>query len=355
MAQKYRQFIKKMDAGERQKASTALAINDLPSFMGAGMLGYNKSGDLRSYTQPVRLPNTPLSPSAGLFGRLNSPVGFSMRGAQSSAGKYQPPLLSSQTPTPLFPGFPSSLELSHFRAPLTKPSYPTLEDLNARHSALLSSTNSLTSPLQVIPSNLQPGSSNFLDHNRCSEPWQSSGAQSSTFALTSNNSFVIPPGFSSTSSFSAEAPLAVEPRDLQVRDGLLGNVVPTSHNNFSLRNQPWEGGFANGHNSDQQFDASFNPPSQTFDQNNFCDSDSKASIFGQLTGCSSSSFPGNEIEKLAPGETAMKPMEDNRLLGHGKALDTLVHNYDESLEDILSSLMNRVCSMFFFWYFYLWL
>lgn len=403
--------------------ATALGVNHSTYLHMASLDGF---GDLRTYTVSGRVASTALSSytPGGMFGRLNSPAGLDLRGIASSGliqpghpqnlsnsfnppGKLQQSVPASQTSN-LFQGIPTSLELNQLQQnkctahigvfnAINNPTcftFPTSfpdtrvnvgSSSNAMSSAsgnhLMLQGNPQQTLGRVASGNLGlassnpesydlgiSGSSNFLDHNRCSESWKGA-VQLSKFPsnalpisvpfdhgrLHSSNSGISssspqignnPHDFSSTS-----APLGPleEPRgDVQCEEGLFGNIVQPI--NYTQK-QRWE-----EHKQDynhylyQTYGASnslvstnrnLSPFSQSLDQSNaVCSKKVDASLIDQLNGGTSSALHSMVVEESAM-DNKMKPNE-NYSLDPPKLQDGLIQNSYGSLDDIMNSMWKRV-------------
>lgn len=415
MLQKYRAYLKRT---ETPQASIVAAMGGKDSsYMRTGAIeGY---GDLPALAGSVRMANNALSPSftqGRIFDRLNSPFGLTIRGITSTGliqpsnpqnlsnsfnapGKFQLSLPVNQRAS-LFQGIPPSLEVNQLQQSKCTTHFGDMGALNnpagfAVYAGSSSIAPNSSSNALMLPGNLQQtcsggalgiqssgrvavsdpkafdlginDSSNFLDHNHCSESWHGA-VQSSKFPSTAlpmiqppnhgqmhcNNLVSAPTSslignhcheFASTSTLPTS--LGDSRGDVQGQDGLIGNIVhPT---NFTA-NQRWEEhGKDYNHSLNQNFSATNSLLSanstmaslhQNLDQNNAASSQNfNTSITDQLNGGAPSIFRLNETGESA-ASTSTEPNRNN-LDRQAKAEDAFENNY-ESLDDIISALMKRV-------------
>ncbi|XP_062078331.1 two-component response regulator ARR12-like [Humulus lupulus] len=409
--QKYRLYLKRINTEAIQQASVlaSLRVKDSSYVHIDALDGF---GDMHTMNGSVRLANSALSSSythGGMLGRLNSPSGLTIRGI-SSNGLIQPgnsqslsnsfstlgkfhSMSVNQSPS-LFQGIPT-LELNKLQKQHTKStthigefnplnnstgfavpaSFPDLRVtpgssgivcnsssnpliLQPRHSRGVLGDQSSVRVTQLLPESFDSesrGSSNFLDHNRCSESWQVA-VQSSKFPPTAlpmsepsnhghihTNNLGIPStsaqignnprAFSSTSAFLA--PLAGT-RDGQGHGDFIGNVVQST--NYTEK-QRW-----GNHKLNQNFGAlnsmvsannTMGSLNQTLGQNSAIYSENFGrSIVDQLNGCTSSVFGNSAM--VAKTET-----NEDYLLDQSKAHDDFIQNSYESLDDIMTAMMKR--------------
>ncbi|KAK7304789.1 hypothetical protein VNO77_42677 [Canavalia gladiata] len=237
--QKYRLYLKKAN----QQASMVAALGGSDSYLRMSSIdGY---GDFCTSSGSGRISSTtlPSYASSGIFGRLNSPAGLSMRGISSSTlirpvqsqninsslstlGNIQPSMFPANQSSSLLQGIPTSIELnqskqsnctagisqlnqvdsSGFSVATTFPdsrapvngannSLPCVSNNNIMLQGNPSQTHSpgaFRNPSSVRAPSLSTesfevgmcGSSNLLDYNRCNENWQSA-AQLSKFPANS--------------------------------------------------------------------------------------------------------------------------------------------------------------------------
>lgn len=412
MLQKYRAYLKRT---ETPQASIVAAMGGKDSsYMRTGAIeGY---GDLPALAGSVRMANNALSPSftqGRIFDRLNSPFGLTIRGITSTGliqpsnpqnlsnsfnapGKFQLSLPVNQRAS-LFQGIPPSLEVNQLQQSKCTTHFGDMDALNnpadfAVYAGSSSIAPNSSSNALMLPGNLQQtcsggalgiqssgrvavsdpkafdlginDSSNFLDHNHCSESWHGA-VQSSKFPSTAlpmiqppnhgqmhcNNLVSAPTSslignhcheFASTSTLPTS--LGDSRGDVQGQDGLIGNIVhPT---NFTA-NQRWEEHGKNFSATNSLLSANSTMASlhQNLDQNNAASSQTfNTSITDQLNGGAPSIFRLNETGESA-ASTSTEPNRNN-LDRQAKAEDAFQNNY-ESLDDIISALMKRVLSFLF--------
>lgn len=430
MLQKYRLYLKRISSEAAKQAGMLDVLGGKDSSYHHHMGSLDGFGELHTFTGSGRLANTALSSytHGGMLGRLNSPVGLTMRGISSgliqpgnpqnlsktfnALGKFQPSVQANQNAS-LFQGIPTSLELNKLQPTKSMTYIGEFNTLNnaagfsvptsfpdsrvtVGSSGTVSNSSSNRLILQPNPQQthirgavgnqssvrmapLQPesfdrgmiGSSNFVDHNRSNESWQVA-VQSSKFSSTAlpmsepssncqthSNNLGIPStttqignnlhDFSSACAFSA--PLA-DSRDVQGQDGLIGNIVQTT--NYTA-NQRWDEHKKDyNHNMNQNFgvlnslvsanSSTMGSLNQSLGQNiAVCSEYSNRSIIDQLNGFTPSVFGTSEIEKSAI-DTNTGTNEDY-LLRQAKAEDAFIQNSYESLDDIMTAMMKRVCSV----------
>lgn len=230
--QKYRLYLKRISNVASQQANMVAALGGKDSSY-LRMASLDGFGDFRNLAGSGRLSSSTLSSytPGGMFGRLNSPAGLTLRGITSSGliqpsgqnltssintfGKLQPTLLPSNQSAGLFQGIPTSLELNQLQQskcttgigdfdPIIKDStgftvsssFPDTRVPVGSSNSLLSRASSNPLMLQgnsqqthnrgafvnqssLGVASLNPesfdinigGSSNFLNHNRSEESW----------------------------------------------------------------------------------------------------------------------------------------------------------------------------------------
>ncbi|KAK7304116.1 hypothetical protein RJT34_15177 [Clitoria ternatea] len=238
--QKYRLYLKK--ATQQQAVVAALGGSDSYLRMGA-VDGY---GDFCSSSGSGRISSSalPSYASSGIFGRLNSPVGLSLRGISSSAlmrpvqsqninnsltalGNIQPSMFSANQSSSLLQGIPTSIEINRSKQnncttgisqsnQVDSSGYSVASGFQDSRATVNGANNSLPCAsnnhimLQGNPQQTHDpgafrsqssvravaslstesydigmcGSSNLLEYNRCNENWQSA-AQLSKFPANS--------------------------------------------------------------------------------------------------------------------------------------------------------------------------
>lgn len=238
--QKYRLYLKKAT----QQASMVAALGSGDSYLRMGAIdGY---ADFCSSSGSGRISSTtlPSYASSGIFGRLNSPAGLSIRGISSPAliqpvqsqningslntlGNIQPSMFPVNQSSSLLQGIPTSIELNQSKqnncttgisqlTPVDSSGFPVASgfpDTRATVSNANSSVPCVSSNHLMLQGNSQQthntggalrnqssvraaslgtesfdisicGPSNLLDYNRCNENWQSA-AQLSKFPANS--------------------------------------------------------------------------------------------------------------------------------------------------------------------------
>ncbi|KAI4335585.1 hypothetical protein L6164_014220 [Bauhinia variegata] len=295
--QKYRLYLKK--ATQQANFVAALGTNDSPYLRMGSLEGF---ADFRSFSSG-RLSSTALSSYAsnGMFSRLNSPAGLSMRGISSSGlirpgqpqnlsssmnavGSLQPSVLPANQSSSLFQG---TAQQSNCTTSIRQLS--PVDDTNGFGVATnfpdtRVTMGSASNSVSCVPSNhlmlqgntqqshnvgafrnqsslgaasLNAESFDLLDYNRCNESWQDA-VQLSKFPAnplpldeTFNNGQLPPSSLSIPSTsprignnsvyFSSTSALAVPLEDARgdprCQEGLIGNVVQSS--SYPLQ-QRWE-------------------------------------------------------------------------------------------------------------------
>ena len=231
--QKYRLYLKK--ATHQANINASMGSNDSSYLRMASLDGF---GDFRNLSGSARVSSTSLSsyPSGGMFGRLNSPAGLSIRGISSSAlirpghnqnmnssintlGNLQPSMMPANQSSNLYQGIPPSIELNQSQPsncmtnirqlnPIDNSSCFTVgtsfQDNRASVGSPNNSVSGVSNSQLMLHGNPQAhntgairnhsllrgtssaesfdigGSSNLLDYSRCNESWQGA-AQLSRF------------------------------------------------------------------------------------------------------------------------------------------------------------------------------
>lgn len=393
------------------------------SYMRIGSLdGFS---DFRGLAGSGRLNSTAISsyPPSGMLGRLNSPTGLSLRGlassgliqtghAQSSCNsKLQPVVLPTNQSASLFQGIPMSLELDQLQqrkcistqignfSSVDNPTVFTAANgfpdgrMNVHHSSSNSLSNASRNPL-MLQSNPQQalcrgglatqsslkaaalnpepytmgvsGSSNFLDHGRSNENWQSA-LQISKFpsnslplsetlnrdTLTTSNlrehiSSTCAQIQSSPIDFSATSALSGSLEDsrgeIQCQSGLIGNVVQNINYATKQRWEEQQQDYAQNSNNSFGTLNSIIPANNVvgpLNQNNAaCSGNMDMPLIGQSCASSSALVQHSEVEKSAM-DTKMVSNEDY-LLEQTKSQNGLIHNSYGSLDDLMSAMIKRV-------------
>lgn len=425
LSQKYRLYLKRISSVASQQANMVAAFGgkDSPYLRMGSLDGF---GDFRTLSGPGRLSSTSISsyPAGGMLGRLNSPAGLTLRGIASSGllqsghsqtlntsantlGKlHQPALLPASQGTNLFQGVPLSVEpnqlqgksstlIGDFNRSDDAAGFTLATSFSDARTTVGSLNNTVSTPtsnplmLQVNPQQSQNrgafatqsslsvpplyqesfdvgvhGTSNFLDHSRCTENWQGAVQLSKfqTNSLPLSEPFSHDPlsnsnlrdNISSTSSqignspndFSSSNMLAtpLDSRvDMQGQTDLIGNVVQNL--NFNSR-QRWEDhsqdynpnlinsfGNANSMVSSNGVVGSWN---QGVEQRKKFD----MPLAGQLNNVTPSIFRHAEVEKSAL-DPKMRPNE-NYLLEQTKSQNGFAQNNYDSLDDIMNAMIKRV-------------
>ncbi|KAJ9688930.1 hypothetical protein PVL29_014539 [Vitis rotundifolia] len=430
--QKYRLYLKRISCVATQQANMVAAFGAKDSsYMRMGSL--DGFGDFRGLAGSGRLNSTAMSsyPPSGMLGRLNSPAGLSLRGLTSSGliqtghaqnssnsvnthGKLQPVVLPTNQSASLFQGIPTSLELDQLQqrkcistqigefSSVDNPTvFTTANGFPDSRMTVHSSSNSLSnapsnplmlqsnpqqtlcrgglanqSSLKAVTLNPEPytmgvsGSSNFLDHGRCNENWQSA-LQLSKFPsnslplseplnrdpLTTNNlrehisstgSHIrsSPIDFSATSALAG--PLEDSRGEMSCQSGLIGNVVQNI--NYAPK-QRWEEQRQDYTQSSNHVFGTLNsiipannvmgPLNHSLDRNNAaCNRKMDMPLISQSNASSSSLVQHSEVEKSAM-DTKMVSNEDY-LLEQTKSQDGFIHSSYESLDDLMSAMIKRV-------------
>ena len=372
------------------------------SYMRIGSLdGY---GDFRGLAGSGRLNSAAMSsyPPSGMLGRLNSPTGLSLHGLASSGliqtghtqssnnvntrGKLQSVVLQTNQSANLFQGIPTSLELDQLQqrkcistqignfSSVDDPTVLTAangfpDGRMTVHSSNNSLSNAPRNPL-MLQSNPQQtlcrgglatqsslktatlspepytmgvsGSSNFLDHGRCNENWQSA-LQMSKFPSTSlpmsetlNRDTLTTSNLSSTAAH-IQGSLEDSREEMQCQSGLIGNVVQNI--NYGTK-QRWEEQKQDYMQSSNNSFGTLNsiipannvvgPLNRTLDQNNAaCGRNIDMPLMGQSCASSSSLVQHTAVEKSAM---------DMKMVSN----DGLIHNNYGSLDDLMSAMIKRV-------------
>ncbi|KAK9043965.1 hypothetical protein V6N11_072288 [Hibiscus sabdariffa] len=414
--QKYRLYLRRLSSVSTQQANmvAVLGCKD-PSYLRMGSL--DGFGDFRTLTGPGKLSSASLSAyqPGRMFGRLNSSASLSPHGISSGViqpghsqalnssinglGKIQPAVLpanQNQNGT-FFPWIPTSIELNQLSQ--TKSTnhfgeYNRVNDPNVFGVAASfpdatvtvgSSSNSLSAAsgnpllLQASTQQLQHngafgnqpslgvaslnqefidmsvrGSSNCLDHGRCSENWQGT-VQVSNFpsneafgneqmpinnlqeSIYWTNSHPSIGPIDLSSSMSSSARLEDSRADKLYQAGLnnvvISNIDHTANNQWGDCRHDYDG---NLNNSFSWVD-SVSAPGSVMDQSNTVSSKTiDASLFSQLSG-DSPFVQHPEGEKSSFG-TELRST-DNFLLEQSKPQNGSSLNNFESLEDIMCSMI----------------
>ncbi|KAF2309883.1 hypothetical protein GH714_005482 [Hevea brasiliensis] len=421
--QKYRLYLKRISSVASQQANMVAAFGGKDSsYLRMGSL--DGFGDFRTLSGPGRLSSTSISYSpGGMLGRLNSPAGLALRSIASSGllqsghsqtlnsavntlGKLQPSLLPASQGANLLQGVPLSMEPNQLQGKSNThigeynhnddtAGFTLATSFSDARVTIGSLNNTVPSPasnplmLQVNPQQSQSrgafatqsslsvpslyqesfdvgvhGSSNFLDHSRCTENWQGAVQLSKfqTNSLPLSEPFSHDPlsssnlrgNISSTSSqignspndFSSSSVLAtpLDSRvDMEGQTDLIGNIVqntsynsrqrweehsqdynPNLNNSFSTINTMVSGNGGVGslsHSMDQR--KKFDMP-----------------LAGQLNSVTPCIFQHAEAEKSA-FDPKMRPNE-NYLLEQTKSQNGFAQNNYDSLDDIMNAMIKRV-------------
>ncbi|PPD73240.1 hypothetical protein GOBAR_DD29833 [Gossypium barbadense] len=418
--QKYRLYLKRLSSVATQQANMVAALGSKdPSYLRMGSL--DGFGDFRTLTGPGRISSASLSSyqPGGLFGRLNSSAALSLRGISSGViqsghsqtlsnpingfGKIQPavvPANQNQNGT-LFQGIPTSINqlsqnkpTNHFgefnrgndpnafgvatnfqdarvtvggssnTLPVSSGN-PLLLQSNTQQTQHSGAFGNQSSSLGVTSLNQEPfdmnvrGSSNFLDHGRCSENWQSA-VQLSSFpsnALSTSEAFSheqlpnnnLQESISWTSSHLSSSPLDLSssmanPANLE---DSRGNISQVSLNNNVIQNidyttkQQWGDSRhdynGNMNNSFSRGDSLVPASGPMMDQSNLIsDKMNDVSLFSQFSGDSTYVVPHLDGEKSA---FDTKPRSNEDFLFETKPQNGFNQNSFEPLENIMMSMI----------------
>ncbi|KAA8535310.1 hypothetical protein F0562_030313 [Nyssa sinensis] len=428
--QKYRLYLKRISSVATQKANMVAALGGKDSsYMRIG--GLDRLGEFRTLAVSGRLPNTGLSsyPPSGMLGRLNSPAGMSLHSLTSSTliqpshaqnscnsintlGKFQAVVSPTNQNGNLFNGVPTSLELdqlqqsqcatsiTEFRSIAEPTIFNAASTFTDSRVAVGSSSNSLPSApsnplmLQGNPQQTQSGggfgnqssfkmaslnsepfnigvsgSSNFLDHDRCNENWQSA-IQLPKFSsnslllnepfnhnqLPSNNLRENPSStgphtqnspldFSSTNTVTA--PLDDSRGEMQCQAGFVGDIVQQMN---QAPSQMWgEHKQDYTQNSNHVFrtlnslvsaNSFVSPLSQSLGQNDgVCNRGMDVSLVGQSSSGTSTLLQHSEVGKSTMG-SKMRSNEDY-ILEQTKSQGGFVPNNYDSLDDLMNAMIKR--------------
>uniref|UniRef100_A0A5B6YVB1 Putative two-component response regulator ARR12 n=1 Tax=Davidia involucrata TaxID=16924 RepID=A0A5B6YVB1_DAVIN len=428
--QKYRLYLKRISSVATQKANMVAALGGKDSsYMRIGAL--DRLGEFRTLAVSGRLPNTALSsyPPGGMLGRLNSPAGVSLHSLTSSTlihpsyaqnssnsintlGKFQAVVSPINQNGSLFQGIPTSLELDQLQQSKCATrigEFNSIDDPTIFNSASTftdtrvavgSSSNSLPSApsnplmLQGNPQQTQSGggfgnqssfkmaslnsesfnigvsgSSNFLDHGRCNENWQSpiqlSKFPSNSLSLSKpfNHNQLLPNNLrenaSSTgphtqnspldfsSTITVAAPLEDSRGEMQCQAGFVGDIVQQMN---QVPSQMWgEHKQDYNQNSNHIFSTlnslvpanSFvGPLSQSFGQNDgVCNRRMDVSLVGQSNNGASTLLQHSEVEKSTM-DSKLRSNEDY-LLEQTKLQGGFVPNSYDSLDDLMNAMNKR--------------
>ncbi|KAA8522897.1 hypothetical protein F0562_009320 [Nyssa sinensis] len=463
--QKYRLYLKRISSVASQQANMVAALGGKDSsYMRIGSV--DGFGEFRTLAASGRLPNTALSsyPPGGMLGRLNTPAGVSLRSLNSSTliqsshaenstnsiitlGKFQPIVSPANQNASLFQGIPTSLELDQLQqskcanriGEFNSIDDPTMFNAAGTYAdtrvavGIGSSSNSLPSAssnplllqgnpqqtqsggrfgnqssfkvasLNSEPFNISVSGSNFLDHGKCDDNWQSA-IQIPRFSPNSLplsepfNHNQLPPNnfrenaistgshiqscpidFSSSSTVSA--PVEDSRGDKQCQAGLVGDIVQQMNQapsqrwgeqkqNYSQNSMQCQaalvGDIVQKMNQapsqrwgEQKQDYSQNPNhilstlnslvpangfvgslSQSLDQNNgVCNRKMDVSLAGRLNSGASTLLQHGEVEKSAMA-SKMRSNEDY-LLEQTKSQGGFFPNSCDSLDDLMNAMIKR--------------
>ncbi|CBI18671.3 unnamed protein product, partial [Vitis vinifera] len=381
--QKYRLYLKRISCVATQQANMVAAFGAKDSsYMRMGSLdgfghAQNSSNSVNTHgkLQPVVLPT---NQSASLFQGIPTSLELDQL-QQRKCISTQRGEFSSVDNTTVFTtanGFPDSRMTVHSSSNSLSnaPSNPLMLQSNPQQTLCRGGLANQSS-LKAVTLNPEPytmgvsGSSNFLDHGRCNENWQSA-LQLSKFPsnslplseplncdpLTTNN---LREHISSTGShirrspidFSATSVLAGPLEDsrgeMPCQSGLIGNVVQNI--NYAPK-QRWEEQKQDYTQSSNHVFGTLNsiipannvmgPLNHSLDQNNAaCNRKMDMPLISQSNASSSSLVQHSEVEKSAM-DTKMVSNEDY-LLEQTKSQDGLIHNSYESLDDLMSAMIKR--------------
>ncbi|XVE71105.1 hypothetical protein DITRI_Ditri10aG0123800 [Diplodiscus trichospermus] len=411
--QKYRLYLKRLSSVATQQANMVAALGSKdPSYLHMGSM--DGFGDFRTLTGPGRISSASLSSyqPGGMFGRLNSSAALSLRGISSGViqqghsqtlnnsinglGKIQPAVLpANQTQNgTLFQGIPTSMELNQFlqnKSTNHFGGFNRVNDPNVFGSSSKSLSTSSSNPLLLQASTQQTessgafgsqsslgvtslnqesfdmgvhGSSNFLDHGRCSENCQSavqlsnfpsiSLSKSEAFSheqLPTNN---LQGSISWTSSHLSNSPIDLSSSmansahledsrgNMQGQVGLSNNVIQnidyTAKQQWGDHKHDYNG---NLNNSFSRVDSLISASGSMIDQSSTVSTKTTdVSLFSQLTGEASYVVQHLEGEKSTL-DTKLRSNEDF-LFEQTKPQNGFSQNNFDYLEDIMSSMIKLV-------------
>ncbi|XP_021658255.2 two-component response regulator ARR18 isoform X2 [Hevea brasiliensis] len=421
--QKYRLYLKRISSVASQQANMVAAFGAKDSsYLRMGSL--DGFGDFRTLSGPGRLSSTSISSytPGGMLGRLNSPGGLTLRAISSSGllqsghsqslsnsvntlGKFQPSLLPASQGANLFQGVQSSVEPNQLQAKSNThigefnrnddtagfTLATSFSDGRVTIGGLNNTVSSSTSNplmLQVNPQQSQSreafatqsslsvpslnqesfdvdvhGSSNFLDHSRCTENWQGAVQLSkfttnslplsepfshdslSTSNLRDNISSTISQIGNGLNDFSSSSVLATPSDsrvDMQGQTSSMGDVVQNMSYNSRQRweehSQDYNPNLNNSFSNINSFvsgNGVVGSLSQTMDQRKKFD----VPLHGQLNNVTPSIFQHGEVENSAL-DPKMRSNEDY-LLEQTKSQNGFAQNNYESLDDMMNAMIKR--------------
>ncbi|OAY46920.1 two-component response regulator ARR18 isoform X2 [Manihot esculenta] len=421
--QKYRLYLKRISSVASQQANMVAAFGAKDSsYLRMGSL--DGFGDFRTSNGPGRPSSTSISSytTGGMFGRLNSPAGLTLRGIASSGllqsghsqspsnsvitlGKFQPAVLPASPGANLFQGVQSSVEPNQLKVKSNAHigQFTRNDDTSGFTLATnfvdarvtiggLSNTvsNSTSNPLmlQVNPQLSQyrgafatqsslsvptlnhesfdvrlHGSSNFLDHSRCTENWQGA-VQLSKFPTNSlplsepfshdslsrsnlrdnlpSTSSQIGNSLNDFDSSSVHATPLYSRVDMQGQTGSISNVVQNMNYNSRQRWEEYSRDYnPNLNNSFSTINSLVSGNgvvgllSQSMDQRNKFD----ASLPGQINNVTPSTFLHAEVDNSAL-DPKMRSNEDY-LLEQTKSQNGFAQNNYDPLDDIMDAMIKQ--------------
>ncbi|XP_022750217.1 two-component response regulator ORR24-like [Durio zibethinus] len=420
--QKYRLYLKRLSSVATQQANMAAALGSKdPSYLRMGSL--DGFGDFRSLNGPGRLSTASISSyqPGGMFGRLNSSAALSLRGISSGViqpghsqtlnnsinglGKIQPAVLpANQNQNGTFiQGIPTSIELNQLSQNKSINRFGEFNRVNDPNvfgvatnfpdarMIVGSSSNSLSTASGnhlLLQANVQQiqhsgafgnqpsvgvtslnqesfdvgvrGSSNFLDHGKCSENWQvavqlsnlPSGSLSTSEGFsheqlpTNNlqesiswtNSHLSNSPIDLSSSVANSARLEDSRGDTQCQVGLnnvIQNIDYTAKQQWGDHRQDYNG---NLNHSFHRVDSLVSASGSMMDQSNAISSKTTdVSLFSQLSGGIPYVVEHPQGEKSA-FDTKLRSNEDF-LFDQTKPQNGFSQNNFESLEVIMSSMI----------------
>ncbi|MBA0853800.1 hypothetical protein Goshw_022112 [Gossypium schwendimanii] len=375
--QKYRLYLRRLSSVATQQANMVVALGSRgPSHLRTGSL--DGFGDFRSFTGPRRFSSAslPSNQSRGAFGRLNSSAALTLSGISSGGiqpgnsvnglGKIQPVVLPANQNQngALFQGITASIELNQLSQTKSTNHFGEYNCVNERNVFRISSSfpdakvvvgsssNSLSTAsgnALVLQGNTQEvqcnaafenlpsfgmtslnresndlsvrGSSNCLEHGRCSENWQGT-VQLSNFPpsneqLPSNNLQESIPWRNSSPSNSRIA---------------LSSMASSAVFGDSRADMLCKAGL---NNSYSHVDSRVSASGSMMDQNNAVISNTNdVSLFSHLNGEAPFAVWHSEGDKSS-SDTDLRS-NDNFLFLQSKPQNGFSQNNFESLEDIMS-------------------
>ncbi|KAI5659032.1 hypothetical protein M9H77_27825 [Catharanthus roseus] len=426
--QKYRLYLKRISSVASQQANMVAALGGKESAY-LRMSQLDGLGDFRTLAGSGRLGNPAFAsyPQSGILGRLNSPAGIGVRSLASSAlmqpshvqnlsnpistlGKLHSAISPASQNTSLFQGVPSSLELDQLQQnksiarvgdfnPLddSRVFNPANAFTDSRNTVMNSNNTSTGTPSNMSilqgnpqqagaaagflnqssislssfnsePSTIDVGaSSNFMDHGRCNENWQSavqltkfpanclqptesfSQGQLPLTGVRDNNSSAGPHLQNSPLEFSSMAAVSANLEDsrggMRSQEGMVGGIV---QNINQAPQQMWAeprpmysenpNNVLSTMNSHISANGNGNPLIQSMGENGMSDRRMNMCLTGHSS-AGNAFLQQAEIERSSTG-SRMRSSEDY-ILEQTKAQGGLApHGYD-NWDDLMGSVIKR--------------